>query len=214
MTSGQTRNQRRLSARKLAKRQSTEPPGQSSASDSALKAWLARHGGLLFVLLVLGFVAAVRLRLADVPLERDEGEYAYAGQLILKGIPPYQQAYNMKFPGTYYAYALVMAVFGQTARGIRLGLILVNVATALLVFAIGRRRYGRFVGAVAAVAFSLLSIDRWIMGVFAHATHFVLLPAMAGLFLLLRAPAARRAPSLLAGGALLGLAVLVKQHGF
>src|ERR1044071_1107073 len=120
----------------------------------------------------------------------------------------------MKFPGTYYAYALVMAVFGQRATGIRLGLALVNVATALLVFAIGRRLYGRFVGAVATVAFALLSLDRWIMGVFAHATHFVLLPALAGLFLLLRAPTARRAPSLLAGGVRLGLAVLVKQHGF
>jgi hypothetical protein len=175
---------------------------------------VARHGALALVAAVLLFVVIVRVRLAAAPLERDEGEYAYAGQLILHGIPPYELAYNMKFPGTYYAYALVMAVFGQTATGIRLGLALVNVATALLVFAIGRRLYGRFVGAVATVAFALLSLDRWIMGVFAHATHFVLLPALAGLFLLLRAPTARRAPSLLAGGALLGLAVLVKQHGF
>lgn len=37
------------------------------------------------------------------PLERDEGEYAYAGQLMLQGIPPYQLAYNMKLPGTYAA---------------------------------------------------------------------------------------------------------------
>jgi hypothetical protein len=53
----------------------------------------------------------VRLKFADVPLERDEGEYAYAGQLILHGVPPYTLAYNMKFPGTYYAYAALMAVF-------------------------------------------------------------------------------------------------------
>src|SRR5262249_14227353 len=157
-------------------------------------------------------VALVRLRLADVPLERDEGEYAYAGQLILHGIPPYQQAYNMKFPGTYYAYALVMAVMGPTARGIRWGLLLVNAATALLVFAIGRRLYGAYAAAVAATAFAVLSVDPWIMGVFAHATHFVLLPALAGLLLLLEAPARRRAPWILAGGALLGLAGLVEQH--
>src|SRR5260221_2358984 len=116
----------------------------------------------------------------------------------------------MKFPGAYYAYALVMAVFGQTARGIRWGLTLVNAATALLVYAIARRRFGRLAGAVAAVAFLLLSLDVWIMGVFAHATHFVLLPALAGLYVLLTAPAQRRAPWILAGGALLGLAVLVK----
>ena len=175
---------------------------------------VAKYAALALVTAAILFVALVRVRLAEVPLERDEGEYAYAGQLILNGIPPYQQAYNMKFPGAYYAYALVMAVFGQTARGIRLGLMLVNVTTALLVFAIGRRLYGRIVGAVAAVTFALLSVDRWIMGVFAHATHFVLLPAMAALFLLLRVPTARRALTLLVGGALLGLAVLVNQHGF
>ena len=41
----------------------------------------------LAVLAALVFVAYVRLRVADVPLERDEGEYAYAGQLILQGVP-------------------------------------------------------------------------------------------------------------------------------
>ena len=48
----------------------------------------------------LVIVAAVRLRLLNLPLERDEGEYACAGQLMLQGIPPYEFAYNMKFPGT------------------------------------------------------------------------------------------------------------------
>ena len=49
-----------------------------------------------------------------MPLERDEGEYAYAGQLMLQLIPPYQLAYNMKLPGIYAAYAVVLKLFGQT----------------------------------------------------------------------------------------------------
>ena len=63
-------------------------------------------------------VIAIRIRLLGIPLERDEGEYAYAGQLILQGIPPYKLAYNMKFPGTYAAYAVIMSIFGQTIVGI------------------------------------------------------------------------------------------------
>ena len=43
----------------------------------------------------------VRIRLASFPLERDEGGYAYFGRLILHGIPPYQQAYDIKFPGIF-----------------------------------------------------------------------------------------------------------------
>ena len=75
----------------------------------------------LAVLLVLVATAAVRARLLSIPLERDEGEYAYIGQLMLQGIPPYQLAANMKLPGTYAAYALLMKVLGETIFGIHLG---------------------------------------------------------------------------------------------
>ena len=44
------------------------------------------------MLAVLALVAVARLRLLNFPLERDEGEYAYAGQLMLQGIPPYELA--------------------------------------------------------------------------------------------------------------------------
>ena len=154
----------------------------------------------------------VRLRVADVPLERDEGEYAYAGQLILQGVPPYELAYNMKFPGTYYAYAVILAVFGHTPWGIHVGLLLVNAVTIVLVFILGRRLLGSFAGAVAAVSFSILSLDRWVYGVFAHATHFVVLFAIAGLLLLLRAIENESRPWFFWSGALLGVAVLMKQH--
>ena len=60
-------------------------------------------------------VAAIRWRLLSVPLERDEGEYGYFGQLLLAGFPPFQGANSMKLPGTQIAYAAAMAVFGQTA---------------------------------------------------------------------------------------------------
>ena len=50
---------------------------------------------IFLAVIVFGLV----IRLLGIPLERDEGEYAYAGQLILQGIPPrYKLAYNMKFP--------------------------------------------------------------------------------------------------------------------
>src|SRR5262245_12288115 len=126
---------------------------------------------LLAVVAAILFVGYVRLRVADVPLERDEGEYAYAGRLILEGIPPYQLAYNMKFPGTYYAYALILAVFGRTPWGIHTGLLVVNAATVLLVYALGRRLLGALPAAVAASPFALLSLDRWTMVLSRHATR-------------------------------------------
>src|SRR5881397_1716874 len=100
------------------------------------------HLPVIILIAVILCTAAVRLRLADVPLERDEGEYAYAGQLILQGIPPYQLAYNMKFPGAYYAYSIILGIFGQTAWGIHCGLLLVNAATIVIVFLLARRLMG------------------------------------------------------------------------
>jgi len=188
-------------------------PALEEKASSAPSSWLARHGPLVAVLLVIAAAATIRLRVANVPLERDEGEYAYAGQLILRGVPPYELAYNMKFPGTYYAYALALAVFGESARGVRAGLLVVNAATILLVFSLGRRLLGGPAGAIAAASFALLSLDRWVMGVFAHATHFVILPALASLALLLPARAPAGAGRVAAAGALAGLAVLMKQQG-
>ena len=96
-----------------------------------------RAGWWTLAVIVFGLVIAIRIRLLGFPLERDEGEYAYAGQLILQGIPPYQLAYNMKFPGTYAAYAAIMSMFGQTIIGIHLGLLVINAATAALIFFLG-----------------------------------------------------------------------------
>lgn len=165
------------------------------------------------VALVLLVVLCVRIRLLDVPFERDEGEYAYAGQLILHGIPPYKLVYNMKLPGTYAAYALFLMLFGQTVRGVHLGLLVVNAGTIALLYLLARRLVGSYAGAVAAATYALLSVAPGVDGVFAHATHLVVLPALGGLLLLLRALESGRPLDYALGGVLLGLAFMMKQHG-
>jgi asparagine N-glycosylation enzyme membrane subunit Stt3 len=141
--------------------------------------------GLLVLIII--FFAAIRYRLRDMPLERDEGEYAYAGQLMLQGIPPYKLAYTMKLPGTFAAYALIMAVFGQSPAGIHLGMILVNAATTTLVYLLAARLSGRLAGLVAAASYALLSTSASVLGFAGHATNFVVLAALAGILLLLKA---------------------------
>ena len=178
----------------------------SARSTARLRPWLV-------VALVLLFVVVVRVRLLDVPLERDDGEYAYAGQLILHGIPPYQLVYNMKLPGAYAVYALFLALFGQTAGAIRLGFLLVNAATVVLLFLLGRRLFGSFAGVIAAATYALLSVGMAVLGPFAHSSHLVVLTALAGVLMLLRAFDSGRRRDYFWSGLLLGLAILMKQHG-
>jgi hypothetical protein len=167
---------------------------------------------VVLALVMLSF-ALIRLRLVHMPLERDEGEYAYAGQLILQGIPPYKLAYNMKLPGSYAAYALLMALFGQTPFGIHFGLLLVNAATTLLMFFLARRLFGPLAGIVAAAVYALLSTSSSVLGFAGHATHFVVAAAVGGILLLLKALDSGRMDQLFWSGGLLGTAFVMKQPG-
>lgn len=160
---------------------------------------------------ILGLVALIRIRLLNLPLERDEGEYAYAGQLMLRGIPPYQLSYNMKFPGTYATYALIMSIFGQTAIGVHLGLLIVNAATIALIFLLGRRLFNLAAGIAAGVSYAVLSVSVSVLGLAGHATHFVVLPVLAGAFLLVRPAHAPSKAVVFVSGVLFGVGLLMKQ---
>jgi hypothetical protein len=149
-----------------------------------------------------------------MPLERDEGEYAYAGQLILQGIPPYQLAYNMKLPGTYAAYAAIMAIFGQSPAGIHAGLLLTNAVMVVLIFLLAKRLFGPVAGLIAGSSYALLSSSEGVLGFAAHATHFVVLAALGGILVLLKAMDTGKPFSYFLGGILLGLAFVFKQPGF
>jgi len=174
---------------------------------------LVRFAWWALATIVFAVVVAIRIRLLKIPLERDEGEYAYAGQLILQGIPPYKLAYNMKFPGTYAAYALTMSIFGQTITGIHLGLLLINTATIVLIFFLGRRLVNSTAGLAAAMSYAVLSVSPSVLGFAGHATHFVLLPVLGGTLLLLTTTDRQVIGRLFASGLLFGIGLLMKQPG-
>jgi hypothetical protein len=167
--------------------------------------WLALAGILLFS-------AWLRYNLIDVPLERDEGEYAYGGQLFLQGIPPYSQLYNMKLPGIYAVYAAIISVFGATHAGIHLGLLVANILAGIFLFLLTRELAGVVAGLVAAACFAVISIGQPVQGIFANSEHFVIVPMLAGFFLLAKSRKGCNGTLFLAGF-LLGLSFIIKQHG-
>jgi hypothetical protein len=167
----------------------------------------------VLVAIIIAVTAGLRFRFLDVPFERDEGEYAYAGRLMLQGIPPYSLVYNMKFPGIYAAYAFIMSVFGQTRAGVHFGLLIVNAVTILLVFLLVRSLIDTFTGVFAAAAFAVLSISKPVQGIFANAEHFILLFALSGLVLLLFSIDRKNLLLLLIASLLLGIGFIIKQHG-
>jgi len=168
-----------------------------------------------WTLLVIAFVfcITVRIRLLTFPLDRDEGEYAYAGQLLLQGIPPYRLAYNMKLPGTYVAYAGLMAVFGETADGVRRGMLAVNLMTIVLLYVLTCQLFDDVTAGAAVISYSILSTSIAMFGIAAHATHFVSFFGLAGAIVLWRYLQFSDWRLAIGAGCLFGLAFLMKQQG-
>ncbi len=161
---------------------------------------------------VLIFVAVVRYRLLDFPLERDEGEYAYMGQLLLDGIPPYKFAYNMKLPGTYGMYALIMGIFGETIRGIHMGFLLMNLMTIGMLYVFVKKICNPFVALATSAAYGVYALNPYVLGFAAHATHFLLFCSLPGVYLLFTATEKKTQIQYFAVGLFLGFGFLMKQQ--
>lgn len=147
-----------------------------------------------------------------MPLERDEGEYAYAGQLLLQGIPPYKLAFNMKFPGAYFMYALLMEFFGQSPAGIHAGILCVTSLTAILIFFIGRALVSDTGALAAAAIYVCLAALPRAAGLAGHDAHFVSLFVCAGTGALLLARKRNSAGWWFLSGTAFGLGILMKQN--
>lgn len=149
----------------------------------------------------------------DVPLDRDEGEYAYIGRLILEGVAPYERAYHMKMPGIYVIYAAALAAFGPTAAAAHLGLLVANALGTVLVFVLARRWFDVPLAVGAAAVFAVASLNPELHGLGAYAEHFMLPAVLAGAIALSAALDSGRRVGFAAAGLLFGLAFVIKQSG-
>jgi Dolichyl-phosphate-mannose-protein mannosyltransferase len=190
--------------------------GQTKSRDGEEKqvtVCLSRIWPWVAIIAVIIAAAVIRSRLLSVPFERDEGEYAYIAQQMLKGIPPYISAYSMKLPGIYVVYALIMTLFGQTHTGIHLGLLIFNGATIFVVFLLTKKLFGSIAAVAAGGIYAVLSVTSGVTGLWANAEHFVILPALVGLLLICNSNGKTGYVRLLIAGLLFGLAFIIKQHG-
>ena len=164
--------------------------------------------------LIIVIVASIRIHLADIPFERDEGEYAYAGQMILKGSPPYQDVYNMKFPGVYYMYALSFKMFGEGIQAPRYLVLVLQLIGAFFLYLLARRMIHYASGWLSAAAFMLFSLSLMFQGPMANAEQFLLAFLIPSLYFLYRGLEKHSLPNLATAGVLIALAATMKQHAF
>lgn len=172
----------------------------------------ARDYSLIFLLAMIAFVSIIRYRLLGVVLERDEGEYAYIGNLFLNGIGPFNYGYSMKLPGTPFMYALFMFIFGRSGTGIHAGLLVMNAATMYLMYAAFKKIFNPFIGLSTAVIYGFMAIGLPFIGFAAHATHFVCFYSAFAFLFLSRYMRSGKSAQLFLIGLMLGMAFLMKQQ--
>jgi hypothetical protein len=182
-----------------------------SIPESKFENFLNRYS-YIFLFCILGFICFLRFRLLEIPLERDEGEYAYMGQLLLEGIPPYKLAFNMKLPGVYFIYSMVLFLFGQTIKAIHIGFLIVSLLNCFLIFAIIKRFFMTSLAIFVSLSFGVYATSPYILGFAFHATHLMLFFFLIGNFLLLSYHESNSGFQLFGGGIFLGLSFLMKQQ--
>lgn len=123
---------------------------------------------------IVGGVIAIRAPLMDLPLERDEGEYAYIAWRMAAGETPYLDWFDQKPPAVFLAYRLALALPGDPIVAIRAVAGLFAAASALALFGLARSLLGPVAAGVAALLLAFLSADPMGQGPVAKTEIFML----------------------------------------
>jgi hypothetical protein len=131
--------------------------------------------GILGLLLLF---VALRWNNFNLPLVRDEGEYAYAAQLLKAGKLPYEEAFVQKPPMVIYSYALAYAVAPNVYWAPRiLACVCVACATLLLAYII-RREFDKELIFPVSFLFTSIVLLPGVQQFTANTEMFMLLPLL------------------------------------
>jgi len=169
--------------------------------------WLGILGiALLFVLL--------RWNNVDAPLTRDEGEYAYAAQLLLSGGVPYESSFLQKPPMVAYCYAVAHVMAPGAFWSPRLLAAAFAALATLLLGYIAHREFGPGVALPAMGLMTPMILLPRIEQFIANTEMFMLLPLMATVAVYVRSRADGGNGAWLAAGALAGVTLCFKYTAF
>jgi hypothetical protein len=173
------------------------------------------HNGqtLLAILIILLLTAAFRVPLLSIPLDRDEGEYAYIAWRLEHHELPYRDWVDQKPPAVFWVYRAALSLPIEPVRAIHLMALVFSAGSACALFFLARRFANGVWGLLAGSLFAILSADPHVQGTSANTEVFMLLPLILSQWAFLYSgPANRRRGWLIfLVGALIGLASAFKQ---
>lgn len=164
-----------------------------------------------FALVAVALLAcALRVPVADLPFERDEGEYAYIAQRSFAGDVPYRDAFNQKPPAIFAFFAAVFAVAGESVAAVRWAAQLWTLAGLVAIAVLGARIATRGAGVAAAIAGAACAAQPYWLGNAVNTEPMAMTPIALGGLAAFSLSTRDRVDLSLATGALGGVTLLFK----
>ena len=189
------------------------PATRAVRAQNQLRDQTAVHHRADVLLLVGVLVLVVLLRLPGfaMPLERDEGAYAYVAWNWLHGGLPYRDAFDHKPPLIYLLYLPVL--LGEqplSASMLRAWATLLILLSVVVAYLIGRAVWQRPAALIAALVFGCAGSAFDLQGLILNTDQALVLPSLLALLAAIRLQATQRQRWAIAAGAALAAAVLIK----
>jgi 4-amino-4-deoxy-L-arabinose transferase-like glycosyltransferase len=158
-------------------------------------------------------VIAIRAPLMDLPLERDEGGYAYIAWRMTLGEMPYLDWFDQKPPGIFAAYRVANSLADDAVVAVRALAAVFSAVSSIALFCLVRALLGACVGLTSALLLAFLSADPMIHGSIANTELFMLPGIIVAALLVLRAIESARLPivTALGAGIAIGIAIAFKR---
>ncbi len=167
--------------------------------------------GLLLFLIIL--IYNIRSKFLNIPFERDEGIYCYMGELLREGKVPYKDFYEMKFPGIFYLYSIVINFFGETVKGVHTGFMWINILSIMFVYFASKKMFSPIAGIISATTMAFVSLTPNLSGFTVQSEHGVALFIGLGLLFYAYARSKKHFLLYLFTGMSMAMAVMIKTTG-
>ncbi|MFY9308421.1 MAG: glycosyltransferase family 39 protein [Bacteroidia bacterium] len=164
--------------------------------------------GLAIVLLL---IFLIRKNYFNIPFERDEGSYTYAGKIILDGAIPFTDIGSQRLDGVFYAYALLVMIFGYSVKAMHIAFLLINMASSVAIFFLVKKVANSLAGLAAAAFFALLSMSSAATGFTTQSEHILILFVIIGFWTLFHFFENKKLLFLVLSGICFSLAFQIKQ---
>lgn len=163
------------------------------------------------LLFVLGLSAVLRTNLVHVPMNRDEGSFAYVAEMLRQGGALYRDALDHKPPGVWLVYWLWSHAIAFDALQLHLLLLVYNLVTLVVLVAFVEAIASMGAALWAGLVYAVMSSAWQVEGYSASAEMFMVLPTLASLFLCVSGAAKRSSPRLALAGLLGAACFWIKQ---